>query len=150
MTKLSNLGRSIGRSIANQKDLTNPVETMAGALIAKETVSTQLMYEKRKEQEERMSKDEKCCLNCKIFWDKEHGCEECRFEHKDHPSLFYRITASPEVLAEKLVFNIPFVTVGGASHDRWYSTIEPFTEDVYYYSREKAIAATVAKLKEWA
>lgn len=89
-----------------------------------------------------MSNDEKCCLNCKIFWDKEYGCEECRFEHKDHPSLFYKITASPEMLAPKfigLIFDHRFT-----SKYRYYSML---TGD-FYNSESEAFAATVAKLKE--
>jgi hypothetical protein len=88
-----------------------------------------------------MGKDEKCCLNCKIFWDKEYGCDECRFEHKDHPSLFYQITQSPEVLAEKLVYQI--FDVDG--YEWWTSTLCNYTQ---WELKAEAIAATVAKLKE--
>ena len=58
------------------------------------------------------------------------------------------ITSSPEVLAEKLVYCVPFITVGGKGFDRWYSTLEPFDKDIYYYTKERAVAVTVAKLKE--
>jgi uncharacterized protein YuzB (UPF0349 family) len=51
-------------------------------------------------------------------------------------TLFDRITASPEVLAEKLVYDIEWA---------WYSTIIP---DKGWAMRKEAIAATVAKLKE--
>lgn len=91
-----------------------------------------------------MSKDEKCCLNCKIFWDKEYGCEDCRFEHKDHPSLFYRITRSPEVLAKELITT---------SYDEFKNCTVYWAwlgdgRREAYCTREEAIAATVAKLKE--
>ena len=53
-------------------------------------------------------------------------------------TLFDRLTASPEVLAPKLVY----VSLFNAC---WYSTL---TGDVMYKSREEAEAATVEKLKE--
>jgi hypothetical protein len=56
------------------------------------------------------------------------------FEAKKKPSLFDRITASPEVLAESLVF-----WEGG-----WTSRFIKFTTT----NQEEAISATVEKLKE--
>lgn len=54
------------------------------------------------------------------------------------PSFFDQITASPEVLAPKLVY----VSLFNAC---WYSTL---TGDVMYKSREEAEAATVAELNK--
>lgn len=59
-------------------------------------------------------------------------------------TIFDQITASPEVLAEKLVYAITYgCSVGAVKH--WYSTLELGT---YFSKKEEAIAATVAKLKE--
>ena len=95
-------------------------------------------------------------------------CSDCRFSIQDFPDLFctvrklstkdglfvtchhylpktvfHRITASPEVLAEKLVYSF-------ACYDRmgvyWRSTI--VKDDVDWSTKEEAIAATLAKLKE--
>ena len=52
-------------------------------------------------------------------------------------TLFDRITASPEVLAEKLVYYLRYGNCYASS----------ITSDVFK-SKEEAIAATVAKLKE--
>ena len=66
------------------------------------------------------------------------------FEPKK-PTLFDRITASPEVLAEKLVF-------GDSDGVYWHSTIVfcKMFPDCFedFYTEAEAIAATVAKLKE--
>ncbi len=56
-------------------------------------------------------------------------------------SLFDRITESPEVLAGKLVY----ITVTAWGETVFISTI---IRDVMFRTREEAIAATVAKLKE--
>ena len=91
----------------------------------------------------RVGKDEKCCINCAIQQDREYRCEECRFEHKDHPSLFYRITRSPEVLADEFVYC--------AEPERfcecadWRSVI---LGNVSFATRYEAFAATLEKLKE--
>jgi hypothetical protein len=66
-----------------------------------------------------------------VSLDKE-ACEH--FLERDKPTVFDRITASPEVLAESLVF-----WEGG-----WTSRFIKFTTT----NREEAIAATVAKLRE--
>ena len=70
-------------------------------------------------------------------------------------TVFDRITASPEVLAEKLVYP----TYGmisrtwdfekddwGTAEPSWSSSVTP--SDLYYSTKEEAIAATVARLKE--
>lgn len=69
-----------------------------------------------------------------------HRCETCGHRGSDFwkPTVFVRITASPEVLAPKLVY----VSLFNAC---WYSTL---TGDVMYKSREEAEAETVEKLKE--
>lgn len=83
------------------------------------------------------------CMKCRIFWGKQSLCEDCRFVPKDQPpSLFDRITASPEVLAEKFIEE---------RQDQWddddYAYYSYLTNE-WYASREKAFAATLAKLKE--
>ena len=69
-----------------------------------------------------------------------HRCETCGHRGSDFekPTVFDQITASPEVLAPKLVY----VSLFNAC---WYSTL---TGDVMYKSREEAEAAAVEKLKE--
>ena len=60
-------------------------------------------------------------------------------------TLFDRITASPETLAEKLVYDWGHLCHNGDIKIYWKSTILP---DAVFYSKSEAIAATVAKLKE--
>ena len=68
----------------------------------------------------------------------------CPFYELRPKTVFDRITASPEVLAEKLVsLNAVFVTNINPKQ-QWISTL---TEDVYP-TKAEAIAATVARLKE--
>ena len=95
-----------------------------------------------------MSKKEKNCLNCRIHWDRENRCEVCRWEDNDHPSLFYQITRSPEVLAEKFVFSRGerywrrrrCETV---CYEVWWSALT----GEEYKSKVEAIAATATELK---
>ena len=96
-----------------------------------------------------MSDENKCCLNCKIHWDREGGCEVCRWEDENNPSLFYRITRSPETLAEKLVYCEKWTITSehpekGKEYEYWSTPLI----DMYYPTKAEAIAATVAKLKE--
>ena len=86
-----------------------------------------------------MSKKEKNCLNCRIHWDRERLCEVCRWEDNDHPSLFYQITRSPEVLAKELVTS--------DCDSLWFAWVGIGRREAFS-TREEAIAATVAKLKE--
>jgi hypothetical protein len=69
------------------------------------------------------------------------------FEPKN-PTVFDRITASPEVLAEKLVYNKMYMIQDGILQywvSSYFSTIMPGKSWEY---ETEAIAATVAKLKE--
>ena len=59
-------------------------------------------------------------------------------------TVFDRITTSPEVLAEKLVYRTIEIAVNRVIYSCWKSTI---TEEAYR-TKAEAIAATVAKLKE--
>lgn len=90
-----------------------------------------------------------------------YNCKTCHHlgEKDEFPEMtvFHRITESPEVLAEKLVYKAAIKT-SRTMYDRygrgvgvkydieevWKSTI---TEDTYT-GKSEAIAATVAKLKE--
>ena len=97
-----------------------------------------------------MSKKEKCCLNCKIHWDRENCCEVCRWEDQDNPSLFYQITRSPEVLAEKFVYEKSVSLIcAGYGCDRyeykwyWFSTIIPYAK---FDTKPDAVAATLIVL----
>lgn len=97
-----------------------------------------------------MSKKEKNCLNCRIHWDRDGGCEVCRWEDEDHPSLFYEITRSPEVLAPHFVYryqgNYPAVTtIDGREVELWWRSM--ICKERYYETKTEALAATVAKLK---
>lgn len=94
----------------------------------------------------RVGKDEKCCINCAIQQDKECLCEECRFEHIDYPSLFYRFTRSPELLAPKFVYYDYSACDGNGIGYPWCSTL--FSGGGHFETEEKAIAATLEKLKE--
>ena len=72
-----------------------------------------------------------------------YRCKTCgQWGDKDkftQPTVFDRLTASPEVLAEKLVYYLPGVG--------WYfSTL--FDGDTCWKNKAEAIAATVAKLSE--
>ena len=61
-------------------------------------------------------------------------------------TVFYRLTSSPETLAEKFVYYAS-VKIGRETRLGWLSTI---TGDRFYYLHSEAIAATVAELKkEW-
>jgi hypothetical protein len=80
-----------------------------------------------------------------------HGCLDFLYrwkigESQPKPTVFDRITESPEVLAEKLVFAIGRI-VPDYNHvvTLWYSSIIP---DVTFETRTEAYAATVARLKE--
>lgn len=57
-------------------------------------------------------------------------------------TVFHKITSSPEVLAEKLVFDCG--DKDGDGYRVWYSSIT----EMYYFDESEAIAATVEKLKE--
>jgi hypothetical protein len=63
---------------------------------------------------------------------------------KEPPTVFQRITASPEVLTEKLVYRTIKIAVNRVTYSCWKSTI---TEEAYR-TKAEAIAATVARLKE--
>lgn len=69
-----------------------------------------------------------------------YSCQECGYEWSMQ-TLFDQLTASPEVLAEKLVYAVHY---GGLYF--WHSTL------IYpafpFETKEEAIAATVAMLKE--
>lgn len=86
-------------------------------------------------------------------------CPECHHrwkigESQPKPTLFDTITASPEVLAPKLVYVIKqLFTISGTSREnpggyevktKWFSTIV----DGDFDSESEATAATVEKLKE--
>lgn len=60
-------------------------------------------------------------------------------------TVFQRITQSPEVLAEKLVYEQSLIKPDGTYVCRYFSTI---VEGGCWLNEDEAIAATVAKLKE--
>lgn len=71
-----------------------------------------------------------------------YHCGMCEKNFTDeevlNDDLFHRITASPEVLAEKLVFPL--------ADGWWMSSV--VDDGIRFATREVAISATVAKLKE--
>jgi hypothetical protein len=69
-----------------------------------------------------------------------HYCNHCGYAWKSKPTVFDRITQSPEALAEKLLY-APL----GEFCKLWYSTVLP---GEHWNVKEEAIAATVAKLKD--
>lgn len=60
-------------------------------------------------------------------------------------TIFDSITASPEVLAEKLVYQFIAYDRHGLFVSCWRSVL---TGDIEYYTEAEAIAATLAKLQE--
>ena len=97
-----------------------------------------------------------CCRNCARYSKGQNICclsdDNILKPHIHHctnwlmqvQTVFDRITASPEVLAEKLVYKTICVAVNRVTYSCWKSTIT----DESYRTKEDAIAATVAKLKE--
>lgn len=73
------------------------------------------------------------CLACESFLNTIDG--------KSKLTVFDRITQSPEVLAEKLVYSVML----DYCYEEWYSTLFP---DKDFGTKAEAIAATAAKLKE--
>lgn len=69
-----------------------------------------------------------------------HYCNHCGYEWQSKPTVFDTLTASPEVLAEKLLY-APL----GEFCKLWYSTVLP---GEHWNVKAEAINATVAKLKE--
>ena len=85
--------------------------------------------------------DASICLACETFLNTING--------KSKPTLFDHITTSPEVLAEKLVYCEKWTITSehpekGKEHEYWST---PFVDNLYP-TKEQAIQATVAKLKE--
>lgn len=74
-------------------------------------------------------------------------CEEILTEDEviNDMTVFEQITQSPETLAEKLVYEELITEEDDGYVYRWRSTILP---NDFWYSEEKAIAATMVKLKE--
>lgn len=99
------------------------------------------------------------CKDCKskdvtpytpgIFGGSRHKCNSCGnisfTEDFVEPTLFDRITASPEVLAEKFVYDWGHLCHNGDIRIYWKSTILP---DTVFGGKAEALAATVARLKE--
>ena len=77
--------------------------------------------------------DTSICLTCGFF-----------LKDKNKPTVFDRITTSPEVLAPYFVFMKAVFVTNINPKQQWISTL---TEEVYP-TRAEALAATVAKLKE--
>ena len=88
------------------------------------------------------------CYECRNYL----GCgydaetQACKnFMPKGKTTVFDRLISSPEVLAEKLVYDWGHLCYNGDIKIYWKSTILP---DAVFCSKSEAIAATVAKLKE--
>lgn len=62
-------------------------------------------------------------------------------------TVFSRITASPEVLAENMVY-CEDIRIIGYGNNEWKQYWSSPLADALYPDKEEAIAATVAKLKE--
>jgi hypothetical protein len=80
-----------------------------------------------------------CSFRRACTWGRNEACGD--FEDKNKQTVFHRITSSPEVLAENLVYSIKIIS----GCEIMYSSN---VLDVCYDTKEKAIRATVAKLKE--
>ena len=81
------------------------------------------------------SGDVSICLACESFFNAVDG--------KSKSNYFEHITASPEVLAKKLVYLVRD-SYNGAANYYWRSTVV----DDAWKTKTEAIVATVAKLKE--
>jgi hypothetical protein len=90
-----------------------------------------------------MSYFAKKCSNCKNYEGNIRICESCA--HYAHPiTVFEYIAASPEKMAEKLVYQVIGYDRHGLSESYYKSTIT----DESYSNKTEAIVATVARLKE--
>lgn len=69
------------------------------------------------------------------------GCSDDECEYVNNMTVFEKITASPEVLAEKFVYHI----CDSDGYGWWTSTLCNYTK---WKLKSEAIAAMVAKLKE--
>lgn len=102
----------------------------------------------------------KVCEKCHIFDDMHDYCIIAGDRHANSPAcdcfvdkcqkstsptVFDRITKSPEVLAEKLVYEESLIKPDGTYVCRYFSTI---IDGGCWLDEEEAFAATVAKLKE--
>ena len=72
-----------------------------------------------------------------------HYCNYCGHEWQYKPTVFDQITASPDVLAERLVYLVRS-SYNGATNYYWRSTVV----DAAWKTKTEAIAATVERLKE--
>lgn len=84
------------------------------------------------------------CGDCRNYFKCDSACKNdfaCADFKQQGKTVFDTITASPEVLAEKLVY----ITVTAWGETVYISTI---IRDAMFRSRSEAIAATVARLKE--
>ena len=85
---------------------------------------------------ETLKGDTSICLACESFFNTING--------KSKPILFDRITASPEVLAEKLVYRYVYHSMGGTSTFYWMSTLFDKTWD----TKAEALTATLEELNK--
>ena len=99
------------------------------------------------------------CKDCKstdvtvytpgIFGDSRHRCNSCGkisfTADFVEPTLFDSVTASPDVLADKLVYDWGHLCHNGDVKIYWKSTILP---DAVFYSKYEAIAATLEELNK--
>ena len=91
-----------------------------------------------------MSEFDKKCSKCRNYNGNILICESCA-HYKPKQTVFQRITASPEVLAEKLVYDWGHLCHNGDVKIYWKSTILP---DAVFYSKSEAIEATLEELNK--
>lgn len=72
-------------------------------------------------------------------------CEMFESKRRPKKTVFHQITASEETLAKQLVYREVITEEDDGYVYRWRSTIIP---NDFWYDDAKALAATVAKLKE--
>lgn len=90
--------------------------------------------------------DGRCCVKDETWrYSDDDACEKFENLDKYAGTHFRQITASPDVMAEKLVYDWGHLFHNGDIKIYWKSTILP---DAVFSSKAEAIAATVAKLKE--
>ena len=81
---------------------------------------------------------------CKEHWEPAKKRDKHRKAEQMRKTVFAHITQSTEILAPKLVYRTICVAVNRVTYSCWKSTIT----DESYRTKDEAIAATVAKLKE--
>lgn len=91
-----------------------------------------------------MSEFDKKCSKCRNYNGNILICESCA-HYKPKQTVFQRITTSPEMLVDKLVYDWGHLCHNGDVKIYWKSTI---LLDAVFYSKSEAISATLEELNK--